>query len=200
MDKGEEREYLTMPRTALWVSEGDLVSVGQQLSDGHLDLKELYATTGSIQILARYIIREVKSIYLSTGAGINDKHIELISRQMFSRVKILDPGDTDLLPGDIIEKRIMNEKNGLATANDQNPCTYEQMIMGITKVSLSTESFLSAASFQETSHVLIDAAIVGKEDHLRGLKENVIIGRLIPAGTGFGASGGDIYTDEPGQV
>ena len=186
-DKGEEREYTTMPRTALWVKTGELVTVGQQLSDGHLDLKELYKTSGSIQVVARYIIREVKSVYLATGGGINDKHIELICKQMFSRVKVIDPGDTDLLPGDTIEKRVLLERNKLISEQGKEPATSEQLLMGVTKVSLTTESFLSAASFQETAHVLIDAAIMGKEDPLRGLKENVIIGRLIPAGTGFGA-------------
>lgn len=186
-DKGEEREYSVLPRTALWVKSGELVTVGQQLSDGHLDLKELYKTSGSIQVVARYIIREVKSVYLATGGGINDKHIELICKQMFSRVKVIDPGDTDLLPGDTIEKRVLLEKNKIVSDQGKEPATSEQLLMGITKVSLTTESFLSAASFQETAHVLIDAAIMGKEDPLRGLKENVIIGRLIPAGTGFGA-------------
>ncbi len=184
-DKGEEKEFTTPPRISLWVSEGDLVTAGQQLSDGHLDLRELFKITDSIQAVARYIIREVKSVYLSTGEGINDKHIELITKQMFSRVRVIDPGDTDLLPGDTIEKRLLLETNKTTKDNGGNPATFEQLLMGITKVSLSTESFLSSASFQETAHVLIDASIMGKDDQLRGLKENVIIGRLIPAGTGY---------------
>jgi DNA-directed RNA polymerase subunit beta' len=186
-EKGEERNYLTLPGTVPQISVGDLVTAGQQLSDGHIDLKELFYTTGSIEAVARYIIREVQSIYYATGEGINEKHIELIVRQMFSRVRINDPGETDLLPGDIIEKRTVLEANEEVKAKGGKPATFDQLLLGITKVALSTESFLSAASFQETARVLIEAAVSGKEDPLRGLKENVIIGRLIPAGTGYRA-------------
>lgn len=182
---GEEREYLTMPGVALHVSAGDLITIGQQLSDGHIDLKELFNLTNSIEMVARYIVKEVRGIYFATGEGINDKHVELIVRQMFSRVKILDGGDTELLPGDIVEKRTLIEANETAKETGKKPAVAKQLLLGITKVSLSTESFLSAASFQETARVLIDAAVAGKEDPLRGLKENVIIGRLIPAGTGY---------------
>jgi DNA-directed RNA polymerase subunit beta' len=187
-DKGEEREYLTLPGTVAWVSAGDLVTQGQQLSEGHVDLKELYQTSGDIGVVARYIIREVQSVYFATGDGINNKHVELITRQMFSHVRVLDGGDTELLPGDIAERRTLLESNLLVAENDGKPATAENMLLGITKVSLTTESFLSAASFQETAKILIEAAISGKEDKLRGLKENVIIGRLIPAGTGYNAS------------
>ncbi len=184
-DKGEEREYLTLPGAAPWVSAGDLITVGQQLSDGHVDLKELYLTSGNIADVARYIIREVQSVYFSTGEGINDKHVELIARQMFSHVRVTAGGDTELLPGDIVEMRTIQEANEVIKQTDGKPATFERMLLGITKVSLTTESFLSAASFQETAKILIDAAVSGKEDKLRGLKENVIIGRLIPAGTGY---------------
>lgn len=193
-DKGEEREYLTMPGAAPWVSAGDLITVGQQLSEGHVDLKELYQTSGNIATVARYIIREVQSVYFSTGTGINDKHVELIARQMFSHVRITDGGDTELLPGDIVEKRTLLEANEALKNNPPmkdgqlstgRPAQAENILLGITKVSLTTESFLSAASFQETAKILIEASISGKEDRLRGLKENVIIGRLIPAGTGY---------------
>ena len=186
-----------MPGAAPWVNAGDLITVGQQLSEGHVDLKELYQTSGSIAIVARYIIREVQSVYFSTGTGINDKHVELIARQMFSHVRITDGGDTELLPGDIVEKRTLFETNEALKNNppvalagqisgNGRPAQYENILLGITKVSLTTESFLSAASFQETAKILIEAALSGKKDHLRGLKENVIIGRLIPAGTGYG--------------
>jgi DNA-directed RNA polymerase subunit beta' len=148
-------------------------------------LKELFRTTGNIDVVARYIIREVQSIYSPTGDSINDKHVELITRQMFSRVKVVDSGDTNLLVGDIVEKRRMREENEDAENTGKKLATYEQLLLGITKVSLSTDSFLSAASFQETAKVLIEGATIGKEDKLVGLKENVIIGRLIPAGTGF---------------
>jgi DNA-directed RNA polymerase subunit beta' len=186
-DTDEKREYAIAPNLSVSVSKGDLVSVGQQLSEGHIDLKELFATTDDIDIVARYIIREVQAIYFPTGDSINDKHVELIVRMMFSRVKVLDPGDTDLLSGDIIEKRRLWQENEKAKRDKKNEATAEQLLLGMTKVSLTTDSFLSAASFQETARVLIDSATVGKEDFLQGLKENVIIGRLIPAGTGLGA-------------
>ncbi len=186
-ETGEKREYLVSPNITVSVAAGDLVTVGQQLSEGHVDLKELFKTTDDIDLVARYIIREVQAIYSPTGDSINDKHVELIVRQMFSRVKILDSGDTDLLAGDTVEKRTAWIENTKAKDNKKTEAVFEQLLLGITKVSLTTDSFLSAASFQETARVLIDSAILGKEDYLRGLKENVIIGRLIPAGTGFGS-------------
>ena len=186
-DDGNKREYVIAPNMAVSVAKGDMVSVGQQLSEGHLDLKELFAATNDIDMVARYIVREVQSIYFPTGDSINDKHVELIVRQMFSRVKVLNPGDTDLLSGDVIEKRRLWQENEKAKQNKKQEATAEQLLLGMTKVSLTTDSFLSAASFQETARVLIDSATVGKEDMLKGLKENVIIGRLIPAGTGLGA-------------
>ncbi len=184
-ETGETREYAIPPGINSWVSKGDLTHVGQQLSDGHVDLKELFKTSGSVADVARHIVREVQRVYFTTGEGINDKHIELIVKQMFSRVRILDPGDTSLLSGDIIEKRKIIEENQKAEEAGKQPAAFEQLLLGITKVSLSTESFLSAASFQETAKVLIEAAVAGKSDPLKGLKENVIIGRLIPAGTGL---------------
>lgn len=148
-------------------------------------MRELFATTRDINLVARQIIREVQSIYSPTGDSVNDKHVELIVRQMFSRIKVVDPGDTELLEDDIIEKRRVIIENERAKADKKREATYEQLLLGITKVSLTTDSFLSAASFQETAKVLIESATIGKEDFLRGLKENVIIGRLIPAGTGL---------------
>ena len=190
-ETGEKIEYLVAPNITVSVAAGDLVSVGQQLSEGHIDLKELFKTTDNIDLVARYIIREVQAIYSPTGDSINDKHVELIVRQMFSRVKVIDSGDTDLLAGDTVEKRTAWIENGKAKENKKTEAVFEQLLLGITKVSLTTDSFLSAASFQETARVLIDSAILGKEDYLRGLKENVIIGRLIPAGTGFGNDMGE---------
>ena len=167
------------------MATGDKVSRGDRLCEGHVDLKELYTATGDLSVVARYIIREVQAIYFPTGDTINDKHVELIVRQMFSRVRVGDPGDTELLAGDVVEKRKALRANIAAKDAHKTPATYEQLVMGITKVSLTTESFLSAASFQETAKVLIESSLAGKEDPLRGLKENVIIGRLIPAGTGL---------------
>jgi len=185
---GEEIEYAILPNLSVPVVAGDLVTRGQQLSEGHIDLKELYKMSDSIDTVARYIIREVQSIYFPTGDSINDKHVELIARQMFSRVKIVDAGDTELLVGDVIEKRGLLEENIRMRNEKKQEAVGEQLIMGISKVALSTDSFLSAASFQETAKILIESATMGKEDNLIGLKENVIIGRLIPAGTGFNRS------------
>ncbi len=182
---GEKREYALTPNIPVMVGVGDLVGVGQQLSEGNVDLRELYETTGDMDLVTRYIVREVHSIYSPTGDSISDKHVELITRQMFSRVKILNPGETDLLAESVVEKRKVMSENVIARAEKKAEATYEQLLMGVSKVSLSTDSFLSSASFQQTAQVLIESAVIGKEDHLRGLKENVIIGRLIPAGTGF---------------
>jgi len=184
-ETSQKTEYLVSPNVAVSVQAGDKIERGQRLCEGHVDLKELYATTADLNAVARYIIREVQAIYFPTGDTINDKHVELIVRQMFSRVKVLDVGDTELLTGDVVEKRKMLQANIDAKNAGKTEATYEQLIMGITKVSLTTESFLSSASFQETAKVLIESSIAGKEDILRGLKENVIIGRLIPAGTGL---------------
>jgi len=183
-NKKEIREYVVSAVMNLEVQKGDLVAKGQVLSEGHLDLKKLFKIQGE-EAVYRYITKEVQEIYSAQGEGINDKHIEVIIRQMLSRVRILDPGDTALLPGDIVEDVQLEEANEIAKKNGKNLATGEKLLLGISKVALSTESFLSAASFQETAKVLINAAIVGKEDKLRGLKENVIIGKLIPAGTGY---------------
>jgi DNA-directed RNA polymerase subunit beta' len=180
----EAREFSVPANLSVIVKEGDLVGEGTVLSEGHLDLKKLYEISGK-EALHRYIIREIEEIYASQGEGINDKHIEVIIRQMLSRIKITDPGDTDLLPGDVVESAQFSEANTEMEESGKEPAKGEPLVLGITKVALSTESFLSAASFMETARVLINASIAGKEDRLRGLKENVIIGRLIPAGTGF---------------
>ena len=131
----------------------------------------------------RYIIREVQNIYFFQGAAIDERYIEVVTRKMFSRVRIIDSGKTEFAAGQVVEKDILREANEGLSEKDQG--TGEELLMGITKVSLSSESFLSAASFQETARVLINAACDGKIDKLQGLKENVIIGKLIPAGTGF---------------
>jgi len=177
-------EYSLPIKSAVRVEKGDLVAKGQQLGEGHIDLKDLYKTAGE-EAVRRYIIREVQKIYTFAGENINDKHIEMIIRQMFSRIKVKSSGATNLLADSIIEKsRFQKENNKISKKKDQLAIG-EQLLLGITKVSLSTESFLSAASFIETTRVLINASVQGKEDVLKGLKENVIIGKLIPAGTGF---------------
>lgn len=185
--KKEEKEYTVSKGVNLAVKRGDLLAKGTPLSEGHIDLKKLYKAMGR-DAVHRYITREIQEIYASQGEGIDDKHVEVIIRQMFSRMQVTSAGDTDLLPGDVVEKQAFNQANEAVRANKGVEAEGEQLIMGITKVALSTESFLSAASFQETARVLINAAVTGKQDHLHGLKENVIIGRLIPAGTGFRAN------------
>jgi DNA-directed RNA polymerase subunit beta' len=180
----DSREYSIPAVMNLKVQKGDLVSQGQVLSEGHLDLKKLFKIAGRDEVY-RYIVKEVQEIYQTQGEGINDKHLEIIIRQMLSRIKITESGETELLAGDIIEYEKFIEANRKAKSLNKKEAKGERMILGISKVALSTESFLSAASFQETAKVLINAAIQGKEDHLRGLKENVIIGKLIPAGTGY---------------
>jgi DNA-directed RNA polymerase subunit beta' len=196
--KGEEGEpiksYTVDSDIAILVNKGDLVTAGQQLIEGHVDIHELFELKG-IEEVKRYIIKEVQQVYTSQGEAIDDKHIEIIIKQMLSRMRVTDPGDTDLLIGDVIEKAQLadandeiekwNEEHSGVTDKKKEPAKAEQLLLGITKASLATESFLSAASFQETARVLIGAATSGKVDKLRGLKENVIIGRLIPAGTGY---------------
>jgi DNA-directed RNA polymerase subunit beta' len=184
-DTEKVMEYIVPPGYVLFVKNGDTVEAGQQITDGSLDLQQLYRLRGK-ESVQKYILKEVQAIYTSQGQKLNDKHIEIIIKQMFSRVLVRDVGDTDLLPGEIIEKAQLIEENIAARAKKNKEATAEELFLGITKVALSTQSFLSAASFQETARVLINAAITGKMDRLEGLKENVIIGRLIPAGTGFG--------------
>ncbi|TSD02672.1 MAG: DNA-directed RNA polymerase, beta'' subunit, partial [Parcubacteria group bacterium Athens0714_26] len=171
-----------IPRTAtLFVKHNDLVKRGDQISEGNLDIKELFKYKGG-KAVEKYIISEVQQIYFNQGASVNNKHLEIIVRQLFSRVRIKDSGDTDFIQGDIVEKSKFLEVNRMMKKAGKMPAKAEQLLMGITKVALSTESFLSSSSFQETARVLINAASEGKTDYLRGLKENVIIGRLIPVG------------------
>ena len=182
--KTEIIEYRIPQKTAILVEKGQDIIRGQQLSEGNLDLKEIFKLRGKEEA-ERYILEEIQKIYVSQGAIIHDKHIEVIVRQMFSRVKIKEPGDTSFTPGQVIERAKFLEENSRLKKEKKNPAKAVSILLGISRVALSTDSFLSAASFQETSRVLIRAALEGKEDKLRGLKENVIIGKLIPAGTGF---------------
>ena len=152
--------------------------------DGSANPHDILNISG-IKELARYLVDEVQEVYRLQGVKINDKHIEVIVRQMLRRIKIVESGDTDFLMGEQVEKWVFEEKNDKAMAAGKRPATGEPLLLGITKASLTTESWISAASFQETTKVLADAAVQGKVDHLRGLKENVIMGRLIPAGTGL---------------
>jgi DNA-directed RNA polymerase subunit beta' len=152
--------------------------------DGPVDPHDLLRLLG-VEALARYIIDEVQDVYRLQGVKINDKHIEVIVRQMLRRIEVEDPGDSPFIHGEQVERAELLEENEKALAAGKKPAAYRNMLLGITKASLSTDSFISAASFQETTRVLTEAAIMGKRDELRGLKENVIVGRLIPAGTGL---------------
>ncbi len=176
------KEYAVPTGFSVLVKEKDLVVKGQPLTEGNLNLHNLFALRG-IEACQDYIIKDVQEIYSSQGQNVNEKHIEIIVRQMFSKVRITDPGDTDMLVGDLIDKSRLQLAN--AKVGSGRHAQIEQLLMGITKSSLNTESFLAAASFQETTRVLIEAAVTAKTDYLRGLKENVIIGKLIPAGTGY---------------
>jgi DNA-directed RNA polymerase subunit beta' len=177
-------EYKIPERAAIWVKPADTIKRGQPLCEGSLDLQELFKLTGE-KAAKRYIIKEIQKIYVSQGVAIHDKHLEVICRQMFSRLRIKDPGDSLFSTGEIIGRARFLEENSRLKKEKKKLCKGVPILLGISRVALTTDSFLSAASFQETSRVLIRAAIAGKEDKLRGLKENVIIGKLIPAGTGF---------------
>ena len=166
------------------VHEGQVVNKGESVVDGPADPQDILRLLG-IEELSRYIVDEVQDVYRLQGVKINDKHIEVIVRQMLRRVRITDAGDTGFIIGEQVERADVLAENEKVIAEDKRPATYEYVLLGITKASLSTDSFISAASFQETTRVLTEAAILGKRDDLRGLKENVIVGRLIPAGTGL---------------
>ncbi len=180
----EERE-LVVPHTArMRVENGERVVAGQQLTDGSANPQELLDLQGK-EAVQRYLVNEAQKVYRSQGVNINDKHIEVIVRQMLRRVRIEEPGDTGMLPGELIEAAEFRRMNNDVVSQGGEPATAATVLLGITKASLNTDSFLSAASFQETTRVLTDAAINGKVDYLRGLKENVVIGKLIPAGSGI---------------
>jgi DNA-directed RNA polymerase subunit beta' len=181
---GKPKEYLIPKGKHVSVQEGDYIRAGEPLMDGSANPHDILNISG-LKELARYLVDEVQEVYRLQGVKINDKHIEVIVRQMLKRIKVVEPGDTDLLIGEQVEKWVFEERNEAAIAAGKRPATGEPQLLGITKASLTTESWISAASFQETTKVLADAAVHGKIDFLRGLKENVIMGRLIPAGTGM---------------
>jgi DNA-directed RNA polymerase subunit beta' len=182
--EGETHETLILKGRAINVFEGETVEKGEIVVDGSPVAEDILALKGK-ESLTDYIVNEVQDVYRLQGVTINDKHIEVIVRQMLRKVRITNPGETKLLPGEQIERTRFLEENEKAVANDITPAKGEPVLLGITKASLTTESFISAASFQETTRVLTEASIAGKVDHLRGLKENVVVGRLIPAGTGL---------------
>lgn len=179
----------------LFVKDGDTVVAGEKLTNGSVNLHDLMRLQG-VEATQRYIMNEILRIFASQGQNIADKHLEIIVRQMFSRVQIEDAGDSEFVTGDVVSKLAVVEANEKLVASGKNPAVYDQLLLGITKASLSTDSFLSAASFQDTTRVLIAAATSGKIDKLYGLKENVILGRRIPVGTGYAPEEEDVEFEE----
>jgi DNA-directed RNA polymerase subunit beta' len=182
--EGVPHEFLIAKDKHVLVHDGQMVTKGEMIVDGPRDPHDILRLLG-VAALARYIADEVQDVYRLQGVKINDKHIEVIVRQMLRRVQIVDAGDTKFIPKEQVERAEVLQENERAEKEGKQQATYEYILLGITKASLSTDSFISAASFQETTRVLTEAAIMGKSDELRGLKENVIVGRLIPAGTGL---------------
>jgi len=181
---GTSHEYLIPKDKHVMAHDGQVVNKGEVIVDGPADPHDILRLKG-VEELARYIIDEVQDVYRLQGVKINDKHIEVIVRQMLRRVVISEPGDSRFIKEEQVERAEVLDENDKLIAEGKTPALYEFLLLGITKASLSTDSFISAASFQETTRVLTEAAIMGKRDELRGLKENVIVGRLIPAGTGL---------------
>ena len=181
---GQSTEHLVSKERHVLVHDGQVVNRGELIVDGSADSHDILRLQG-IEALASYIVQEVQDVYRLQGVPINDKHIEVVIRQMLRRVIISDPGDSGFILGEQVERADVLAANEALAAEDKELAKYENVLLGITKASLSTDSFISAASFQETTRVLTEAAIMGKRDELRGLKENVIVGRLIPAGTGL---------------
>jgi DNA-directed RNA polymerase subunit beta' len=181
---GKVYEELVPKEKNIVVHEGQVVNKGESIVDGPADPQDILRLLG-VEELARYIVDEVQDVYRLQGVKINDKHIEVIVRQMLRRVQITNSGDSTYIVGEQVERSELFDTNDRLRGEGKLPATYADVLLGITKASLSTDSFISAASFQETTRVLTEAAIMGKRDELRGLKENVIVGRLIPAGTGL---------------
>ncbi|HRD29888.1 MAG TPA: DNA-directed RNA polymerase subunit beta', partial [Caulobacter sp.] len=182
-DGGEAVEFLIPKGKHITVHDGDVILRGEYIIDGNPDPHDILRILG-VEALANFLVDEIQEVYRLQGVPINDKHIEVIVRQMLQKVEILEPGDTGLIKGDHLDKPDLDAENAKAVARGGRPAVVQPVLLGITKASLQTRSFISAASFQETTRVLTDASVHGKVDTLEGLKENVIVGRLIPAGTG----------------
>ncbi|WP_243367489.1 DNA-directed RNA polymerase subunit beta' [Fundidesulfovibrio soli] len=183
-ETGDAKEYLVPRGKHITAQEGDFVEAGESLTEGNPELHDILKIKGE-KTLARYLVEEIQDVYRFQGVNINDKHIEIIVRQMLKKVSITDSGETNFLIGEQVDKAKFMEENNRVIREGMRPAMAEPLVLGITQASLTTDSFISAASFQETTKVLTEASLMGKEDHLRGLKENVIVGRLIPAGTGY---------------
>jgi DNA-directed RNA polymerase subunit beta' len=185
-ETGAEEEHLVPLNKHIIVVKGDFVKKGQQLTDGPVPPHDILDVCGP-QALQEHMVNEVQEVYRLQGVEISDKHIEIIVRQMLRKVKITEPGDTGLLWGDQVDRLTFEKENTAVEEKGGKPAEAVPVLLGITKASLETDSFISAASFQDTTRVLTEAATLGRIDHLRGFKENVIMGHLIPAGTGFPA-------------
>jgi DNA-directed RNA polymerase subunit beta' len=183
-ETGEERSYTIPYGKHLRVYNGEKVRAGDKLSEGSINPHDILMIKGASAV-QEYLLNEIQEVYRLQGVKIDDKHIGIIVRQMLQKIRIEDPGDTPFIEGDTIEKRDVQEENERVRQQGGRPATFRPLLLGITKAVLTTHSFISAASFQETTRVLTDATIFGRRDHLRGLKENVIMGNLIPAGTGL---------------
>mgnify|MGYP003296233844 CR=1 FL=1 len=180
----EAKTYVIPFGSKLKVREGDFVEAGDPITEGSINPNEILLINGADGVF-RYLVQEVQRVYRNQGVDINDKHIEVIARQMLKKVRVEDNGDTSMFAGSLVDIHEFEDENERVIAEGKTPAKGKRVLLGITKASLATESFLSAASFQETTRVLTEAAIKGKVDELIGLKENVIIGKLIPAGTGM---------------
>jgi len=183
-ERGGEKEYFIPKGAHVCVGEGERVKAGTPLMDGSVNPHDILKVLGEKE-LAEYLLREVQEVYRLQGVTINDKHIEIIIRQMLRWVKVEEVGDTEFLVDEQIDKFVFQEENEKIMKKGGKPAKARPLLLGITKSALSTDSFISAASFQETTRVLTEASLYGKVDHLRRLKENIIMGRLIPAGTGY---------------
>ena len=183
-ETGNSKTYLIPYGSRIKVQDGQVLEAGDELTEGSINPHDLLKIKG-VRAVQDYMIREVQRVYRLQGVEINDKHVEMIVRQMLKKIRIEESGDSDVLPGTSMDVLDYNDMNEALLAEGKEPAIGRQVMLGITKASLATDSFLSAASFQETTKVLTEAAINGKVDHLIGLKENVIIGKLIPAGTGM---------------
>jgi len=199
-DSGDTREYLIPQGKHMHVQEGDYVKAGDRLTEGPVNPHDTLKIKG-IQAVQEYLVNEIQEVYRLQGVRIDDKHIEVIVRQMLQKVRIEDPGDTNFLEGEQVDKAQLRIEQKRVESEGGQPATYQPLLLGITKASLSTQSFISSASFQETTRVLTEASVLGMTDHLRGLKENVIIGHLIPAGTGMSRYRGvEVVTEEEDET
>jgi DNA-directed RNA polymerase subunit beta' len=183
-EERDERSYTVPAARNIVVTNGQKISAGTPITAGQRDPQDVLRIQGR-EAVEMYLVREVQRVYRNTGVYINDKHIEVIIRQMLRRVKVDEPGDTEMLPNDLVDRFVYADTNAHVLAEGGEPATAQTVLLGVTKASLNTDSFLAAASFQETTRVLTEAAIEAQTDHLVGLKENVIIGKLIPAGSGI---------------